>query len=341
MSNITKVLIANRGEIACRIMRTLKKMDIPGVVVSHAIDADSPAVSMADEAVEIDGTTPVAAYLDMEQIINACRQTGADAVHPGFGFLAENAAFARKLSEEGIVFIGPSAESIELMGNKIEARSFCLQHGFPLAPSVTDDGTGERFAERVGEIVYPILIKAAAGGGGKGMHIVRDPGELEQAVNLARSEAQRSFGDGTVYAEQYIEQPRHIEVQVFGDHYGNTIHLGERECSIQRRYQKVIEESPAPNLNPDLRHQICSTAVEIAHKIAYRNAGTVEFILAPTGEFFFLEMNTRIQVEHPVTEMVTGIDMIRNRFGQQDMLSNCACMPRTRITTFYRPPVHF
>ncbi len=310
MKQMTKVLIANRGEIACRILRTLKKMNILGVMVYHAMDADSPAVNMADEAVEIEGLTPVAAYLDIDRIIEVCIQTGADAVHPGFGFLAENPIFARRLAEAGIVFIGPSPEVIELMGNKVAARSFCLEHGFPLAPSVTESDAGSGFIEQAGAIGFPILIKAAAGGGGKGMHIVREIDQLEESVKLAKSEAQRSFGDDTVYAERYLEQPRHIEVQVYGDQHGNLIHLGERECSIQRRYQKVIEESPAPNLDVELRDRICATAVDIAEKSGYRNAGTVEFIVAPDGEFFFLEMNTRIQVEHPVTEMVTGFDMV-------------------------------
>lgn len=310
MTEIKKVLIANRGEIAVRILRSLKKMNIPGVVVYHAADADSPAVKLADEAVEVDGVRPVDAYLDMVRILEVCRETGADAIHPGFGFLAENAEFARQAASADITFIGPAPETIELMGNKIAARSFCLQHGFPLAPSATETDSDGSFAEAVRQIDLPVLIKAAAGGGGKGMHIVREAEGLEQAISLAKGEALRSFGDKTVYAERYIEQPRHIEVQVMGDQQGNVIHLGERECSIQRRYQKVIEESPAANLGETLRNRICQTAVDIARKAGYRNAGTVEFILAPGGEFYFLEMNTRIQVEHPVTEMVTGIDIV-------------------------------
>jgi len=310
MKNITKVLIPNRGEIACRILRTLDHLHIPGVVVYHTVDANSPAVKMAAESVEIDGSTPVSAYLDMESIIAACKKTGADAVHPGFGFLAENAGFAKRLAEEGIIFIGPLPETIDLMGNKVAARSFCIDNGFPIVPSVTEMEAGEAFVERARRIGIPILIKAAAGGGGKGMHIVRDLSNLEPAVQLAKGEALRSFGDDEVYAERYIEQPRHIEVQILADHHGNVLHLGERECSIQRRFQKIIEESPAPALSPELRRRICNTAVKIARKSNYHNAGTVEFILAPNDDFYFLEMNTRLQVEHPVTEMVTGTDLV-------------------------------
>lgn len=323
MKNISKVLIANRGEIACRILRSLDRLGIPGVVVYHGADADSPAVRMATEAVEIDGSNPVAAYLDAVQIIEACRQTGADAIHPGFGFLAENAGFAKRLGEEGITFIGPLPETIELMGNKVAARAFCIENDFPVVPSVTEADAGKDFAEHARGIGFPLLIKAAAGGGGKGMHIVREIDDLEQAIQLAKGEALRAFGSDEVYAERYVEQPRHIEVQVLADHHGNVLHLGERECSIQRRFQKIIEESPAPGLPPQLRERICAIAVEITQKVNYRNAGTVEFILAPDNEFYFLEMNTRLQVEHPVTEMVTGLDLVelQIRVAQGETLS--------------------
>ncbi len=310
MPDIRKVLIANRGEIALRILRTLDRMNVPGVVVYHPADARSPAVKEAPETVQIEGPSPVQAYLDAEALITACRRTGADAVHPGFGFLAENAGFARRLSEEGITFIGPGPEAMELMGNKAGARAFCITHGFPVAPSVTEADAGTNFLEAARELGPPLLIKAVSGGGGKGMHIVQTLEDLEEAVELARSEAFRSFGDGALYAERYLENPRHIEVQVFGDARGRVLHLGERECSVQRRFQKIIEESPAPGLSPELRGRICETAVEIARKAGYINAGTVEFLLAPSGKFYFLEMNTRIQVEHPVTEMVTGIDLV-------------------------------
>lgn len=310
MNKIKKVMVANRGEIASRILRTLDRMGIASVIVYHAADAGSPAVAGASEIVEIDGSTPVAAYLDMDQIITACKATDADAVHPGFGFLAENPEFARRLEHEGIKFIGPSPENLELMGNKVKARSFCMDNNFPLAPSVAEVSTGDHFAEQARKIGFPLLIKAAAGGGGKGMQIVRDLVDLEPAIQIAKTAALRAFGDDTVYAERYEEKPRHIEVQVLADEFGNVVHLGERECSIQRRFQKIIEESPAPRLEADLRERICTKAVEIAIRAGYHNAGTVEFLLAPDGNFFFLEMNTRIQVEHPVTEMVTGIDLV-------------------------------
>ena len=310
MTGYNKILVANRGEIAGRILRTLIKMKIPGVVIHHSIDAETPAVKMAAETVEIDGPTPVAAYIDVAQIIEACKKTGSDAVHPGFGFLAENAGFAQRLAEESIIFIGPQPETIELMGNKVAAREFCIDNGIPVVPSVTEKAGGNNFLDRARALGVPLLIKAAAGGGGKGMHIVREISDLAQAIHLAKGEAQRAFGSDEVYAERYVERPRHIEVQVLADHHGNVLHLGERECSIQRRFQKIIEESPAPGLPSKLRERICATAVAITQKAGYRNAGTVEFILAPDGEFYFLEMNTRLQVEHPVTEMVTGLDLV-------------------------------
>ncbi|MFU8768546.1 MAG: acetyl/propionyl/methylcrotonyl-CoA carboxylase subunit alpha, partial [Desulfotignum sp.] len=310
MSKITKVLVANRGEIACRILRTLKRMGIPGAVVYHPVDAASPAVEMAAQAVEINGRSPVAAYLDMEKIITACKKIQADALHPGFGFLSENADFARRLAAEGIVFIGPMPETIALMGNKLAARTFCMDNGFPVLPCVSEQDTGKDFSDCVREIGMPLLIKATSGGGGKGMHIVRDFCDLDTAVQLARGEALRFFGNPGIYAEKYVASPRHIEVQIMADHHGHVLHMGERDCSIQRRFQKIIEESPAPGLTSRLRQQICDTAVDIARRADYRNAGTVEFILAPEGEFYFLEMNTRLQVEHPVTEMVTGLDLV-------------------------------
>jgi acetyl/propionyl-CoA carboxylase alpha subunit len=310
MKNIKKVLIPNRGEIACRILRSLERMDIPGVVVYHAVDADTTAVQMAQEKVEIEGDTPVSAYLDVDQIINACKTTGADAIHPGFGFLAENADFARRVEQEGVTFIGPLPEVIEMMGNKVAARTFCIENHFPLAPSVTETEGNDDFISLAKKIPLPMLIKAAAGGGGKGMQIVNNLDDLKKSIQLAKEEGKRSFGNDEVYAERYVEDSRHIEVQILADHHGNVIHLGERECSIQRRFQKIIEESPAPALTPELRQGICDTAVEIARRAEYKNAGTVEFILAPDGEFYFLEMNTRLQVEHPVTEMVTGVDLV-------------------------------
>ncbi len=303
-----KVLIANRGEIACRIIRTLRRMGIGSAVVFHHLDAASPAVRQADEAIEISGETPVGAYLDAAQIIEAATAVGAAAIHPGYGFLSENADFARAVADAGLSFIGPSADVIALMGDKIEARKFAAQHGVPLSPSAEEgDGFAERAAAEVG---FPLVIKAAAGGGGRGMRIVRDAGELESAITTAKSEAERAFGSGVVYAERWVDRPRHIEVQVFGDGQGNAIHLWERECSIQRRFQKVIEEAPSPTITQAQRQAICTTAVDLAKAARYANAGTVEFVMAPDGDYYFLEMNTRLQVEHPVTEQVTGLDLV-------------------------------
>jgi acetyl/propionyl-CoA carboxylase alpha subunit len=313
MADINKVLIANRAEIAVRIIQTLKKMNIASVVIYHAADVDSIAVQQADEAIEIFGETPVAAYLDQDNILNACRQSGADAIHPGFGFVSENADFVRRVQAEGITFIGPKAETIDLMGNKVGARAFCIEKEHPIAPSVTDECGIVEFIKQAKEIGTPLLIKAAAGGGGKGMHIVREESEIETAIKLASTEALRSFGDSQVYAERYIDSPRHIEVQILADHHGNVIHLGERECSIQRRFQKVVEEAPSPTIDADLQQRICETATEIARTANYRNAGTVEFIMEPSGEFYFLEMNTRIQVEHPITEAITGVDIVEQQ----------------------------
>ncbi len=312
---IKKILIANRGEIAVRILKTLNRLGLDSVIVYHAADAKTVAVQMADEKVELMGDLPVAAYLDMDQIIDACKATGADAVHPGYGFLSENADFVRRITEEGYTFIGPKAETIDLMGNKVRARSFCIEHGFPIAPSVVDEGDEEVFISRAKEIGVPLLIKAAAGGGGKGMQIVRDPDLIMKAISLARGEAKRSFGDSLIYAERFVDTSRHIEVQVLADEHGNVVHLGERECSIQRRFQKVVEEAPSATLTPKQRKKICSVAVDITTKAGYENAGTVEFIYSPDGEFYFLEMNTRIQVEHPVTEMVTGVDLVEEQIN--------------------------
>ncbi|OHV78916.1 acetyl/propionyl/methylcrotonyl-CoA carboxylase subunit alpha [Ensifer sp. LCM 4579] len=303
------VLIANRGEIAVRIIKTLRELELRSAVVYHDLDAGAPAVSMADMAIAVSGRTPVAAYLDAAQILAAAREANVGAIHPGYGFLAENAEFARAVVESGFAFVGPTPESIDLMGDKIRARNFVQQNGFPVVPSAIEEDDPVSFIQRARSIGGPLLVKASAGGGGKGMRIVRDLDTLEDAIAEARSEAQRYFGDGRLYIERYIEKPRHIEVQVLGDSFGNVVHLFERECSVQRRFQKVIEEAPASTLSPGLRERICETAVGIARAANYRNAGTVEFIVHG-GEFYFLEMNTRLQVEHPVTEMITGIDIV-------------------------------
>ena len=307
---MNKVLIANRGEIAVRILRTLRTLGIRSVVVYHAADAASLAVREADETVEIAAPTGVAAYLDVEAILAAARRSGADGIHPGYGFLAENGDFAAAVEAAGLTFIGPTPEVIRFLGDKIRARDLVAREGFPVTPSATDAGDERAFLEAAGRVGFPLLVKAAAGGGGRGMRIVREPGSLEGEIATARREAERSFKDGRVYVERYVERPRHIEVQILSDTHGNHLHLGERECSVQRRFQKLIEETPSVALDSDQRRRLCETAVGIARAVGYRNAGTVEFILAPSGEFFFLEVNTRLQVEHPVTEMVTGLDLV-------------------------------
>jgi acetyl-CoA/propionyl-CoA carboxylase biotin carboxyl carrier protein len=307
-----KVLIANRGEIAVRIIRSVQELGLKAAVVYHAADADSPAVRAADHAIEIAGRTPVAAYLDGAQIIAAAKSVRSGAIHPGYGFLSENAGFARAVAEAGITFVGPTPDAIDLMGDKVRARAFVAKHGFPVAPSAIEDDDPATFTERAGQVGFPILIKPAAGGGGKGMRIVREASTLAEELERTRSEGQRYFGDGRLYVERYVENPRHIEVQVLGDAHGKVVHLFERECSVQRRFQKIIEETPSPALSADERTRICEAAAGIARAAGYRNAGTVEFIYGK-GEFYFLEMNTRLQVEHPVTELVTGVDLVREQ----------------------------
>ncbi|HKY90134.1 MAG TPA: biotin carboxylase N-terminal domain-containing protein [Nevskiaceae bacterium] len=307
------VLVANRGEIAVRVLRTVKKLGLKGAVVYHAADRGAPAVAMADRAIEITGATPVAAYLDGAQILAAAKACGAGAIHPGYGFLSENAGFARAVEAAGIVFVGPKPEQIELMGDKVRARNFVEKAGFPVAPSAIEDDDPKTFNERARKVGTPLLIKPSAGGGGKGMRIVRDLSVLDAEIERARSEGQRYFGDGRLYVERYIENPRHIEVQVLGDSHGQVVHVFERECSVQRRFQKIVEETPSPALSPALRTKICETAAGIARSAGYRNAGTVEFIFGQSGEFYFLEMNTRLQVEHPVTEEITGKDLVHEQ----------------------------
>jgi len=307
---LKNVLIANRGEIACRIIRTLRRLGIQSTAVYHFADRGAPHVAAADHAIELTADVPTAAYLDVAQLLAAAKAAGADAIHPGYGFLAENAGFAAAVEAAGLVFVGPQPEVIRLMGDKIISREFAVTQGVPVAPSCKQEGSLADFVAGASAIGFPLLIKAAAGGGGKGMSIVRSADELPARAATASSEALRYFADGRVYAERYVERPRHIEVQVFGDGQGHVVHLFERECSVQRRFQKIIEESPAPNLPADLRDRICTAAVQLAAAANYRNAGTVEFILAPDGAFYFLEMNTRLQVEHPVTECVTGLDLV-------------------------------
>jgi acetyl/propionyl-CoA carboxylase alpha subunit len=307
---IKKLFIANRAEIALRIVRTAQRMGIACVVPWHARDRHGPALRVADETVELSGDPPVSAWLDGASLIRAARLSGCDAIHPGYGFLSENAGFARAVAAAGLTFVGPPADVIELMGDKITARHFATKCGVPVTPSADEADAPESFADRARTLGFPLLIKGAAGGGGKGMQIVRDAATLESAIATARAESQRYFGDGRLLAERFVERPRHIEVQVLGDTHGNLIHLGERECSIQRRFQKLVEETPAPALAADLRKRICDAATGLARAAGYVNAGTVECIVSQEGEFFFLEMNTRLQVEHPVTEMVTGLDLV-------------------------------
>ena len=310
MTTIRKLFIANRAEIALRIVRTARRMGIATVVPWHLQDQFGPALAEADEMVEVFGNPPVAAWLDIDGMIRAAQDAGCDAIHPGYGFLSENAAFAKAVAQAGLTLVGPPASVIELMGDKITARRFATTQGIPVTPSADEAEDPATFAERACAVGFPLLVKGAAGGGGKGMQIARSNEELANAISVARAESQRYFGDGRLFAERFVEQPRHIEVQVFGDSHGQVIHLGERECSIQRRFQKLIEESPAPALPPGLRDRICEAAVKLAAAAGYVNAGTVECIVSPQGEFFFLEMNTRLQVEHPVTEMVTGLDLV-------------------------------
>lgn len=306
-----KVLIANRGEIVCRVSRTLGEMGIASAGVYHDADRHSGHLAAVDEAHEITGETPVAAHLDGGQLIDLALRVGADAIHPGYGFLSENAQFAEAVASAGLTFIGPDAASIRLMGDKLRSRAFAAEHGVPVAPSVEPTSDMDAFVAEASGIGFPLLVKASAGGGGKGMSIVRSADELAGKAALAAGEAERYFADGRIYAERYVERPRHIEVQVMGDGAGNVVHLFERDCSVQRRFQKIIEEAPAPDLDDGLRQQIIQAGVTLAAAANYLNAGTVEFILAPDGAFYFLEMNTRLQVEHPVTELITGLDLVR------------------------------
>ena len=306
------ILIANRGEIALRVMRTCRAMGLSTVAVYSDADVRAPHVRFADQAVRIGPPPSKDSYLRIDGIIDAAKRTGADAIHPGYGFLSENAAFAEACQTEGIHFIGPTADVIRKMGLKSIARQMMAKAGVPTVPGYDgEDQSIETLTKNAEAIGLPVLIKASAGGGGKGMRVVRQAGELRESIESARREAEKAFGDRTLLLEKYIDGARHIEVQILGDRHGNVVHLFERECSIQRRYQKIIEESPSPALSREVRQHICDSAVAAGRSIGYTNAGTVEFILAPSGEFYFIEVNTRLQVEHPVTEMITGLDLVK------------------------------
>ncbi|MEV0071088.1 biotin carboxylase N-terminal domain-containing protein [Amycolatopsis sp. NPDC050768] len=311
---IRKLLVANRGEIAERVIRSARALDIATVAVHSDPDADALFVEAADEAVLLPGSSSAETYLRGELIVEAALATGADAIHPGYGFLSENAGFARRCADAGLVFVGPPVAAIEAMGSKIAAKELMAKAGVPVLPGATIDDTADVDAATVTgmaeDIGFPLLVKAAFGGGGRGMRIVREAAEVVEAVTSARREAASAFGNGTVFLERFVENPRHVEVQIFGDAHGTVVHLFERECSIQRRYQKIIEEAPSPAVDEALRKQLGDAAVAAGAAIGYTGAGTVEFVMAPNGEFFFLEVNTRLQVEHPVTEEITGLDLV-------------------------------
>lgn len=307
----TKILIANRGEIAIRIIRACKEMGIATVAVYSQADKESLHTALADQAVCVGGSRAEDSYLDGRRIISAALATGAQAVHPGYGFLAENAEFAALCKQYGLAFIGPSAEIISKMGDKEAARKLMREHGVPTTPGTDVLSGPEEAKAAAGQLGYPVMIKASAGGGGKGIRIVEQSQDLERAFRTAASEAEKSFGDGRVYMEKYLNPVKHIEVQLLADHHGHTVCLGERECSIQRNNQKLIEESPSPGVSPALREKLVEAATKAARAAGYVNAGTVEFLLDKSGQFYFMEMNTRLQVEHPVTEQVTGVDIVK------------------------------
>jgi len=357
----SKILIANRGEIALRVMRACKELGIPTVAIHSTADSNAMHVRLADESVCVGPPAASESYLNIPQILAACEITGADAVHPGYGFLSENARFAEILKAHGVTFIGPTADHISVMGDKIEAKKTAQRLGIPVVPgsegAVLNDNQGRRIAREIG---YPVLVKAAAGGGGRGMKVAMSEDEIDDALATARAESLAAFGNDALYIEKYLGSPRHIEIQVMGDGRGGAIHLGERDCSLQRRHQKIWEEAPSPALNPQQRAEIGDVVVRAMQDLNYAGAGTVEF-LYENGEFYFIEMNTRLQVEHPVTEMVTGIDLVNEQirvasgspltFTQNDVrLEGCAIecrinaedprtfMPSPGKISYYHPP---
>lgn len=312
MPEIKKILVANRGEIALRILRTAREMNIETVAIFSEADRKAPHVRYADEAVCVGPAPSSESYLNIDKILEVCHQLNVDAIHPGYGFLSENAVFARRVREAGLIFIGPSPESIEVMGSKLAAKQAAGSYNIPMVPGTASAIEDREEAKRISaEIGYPVLIKASAGGGGKGMRVVENDAEFDEQMDRAVSEAISSFGDGAVFIEKYITSPKHIEIQVLGDQHGNIIHLFERECSIQRRHQKVIEEAPSISITPAIREEMGRCAVDVARSCGYYGAGTVEFIMDENKNFYFLEMNTRLQVEHPVTELITGVDLVK------------------------------
>ncbi|EJG07246.1 acetyl-CoA carboxylase, biotin carboxylase [Methanofollis liminatans DSM 4140] len=329
MRYFEKVLIANRGEIAIRVMRGCRELGIETVAIYSTPDKNALHVKYADEGFFVGEAPPQKSYLNMERIVEIARKSGAEAVHPGYGFLAENAKFAKMVEEEGLTFIGPSWRTIEMMGSKIESKQKMREAGVPVLPGTPGGIASIEEAARVAEeIGYPVIVKASAGGGGIGMHIVNSPEELEEAIKGSMKIAESAFGDATVFIEKYLVKPRHIEFQVLADNYGSTLHLYDRECSIQRRHQKLVEEAPSPIMTDELRERMSASAVTVAKASGYRNAGTVEFLYSG-GEYYFMEMNTRLQVEHTITEMITGIDLVKQQlaiasgqdlsFGQEDV----------------------
>ncbi|MRT94793.1 biotin carboxylase N-terminal domain-containing protein [Ancylomarina sp. 16SWW S1-10-2] len=325
-----RLLIANRGEIAVRIIRTARQLGISTLVIYSDKDKEADHVRLADEAYPLKGNDLLSTYLDKQQIIDIAVENKADAIHPGYGFLAENPEFSEACSEANIDFVGPDAKSIELMGNKVNAREFAVLQNLPVLAGIVGDKA--TLLKNASKLQFPVLVKAAAGGGGKGMRVVRSESDLESAITATSREAEKYFGNGEVLLERYIENPRHIEVQILGDKHGNAIHLFERECSIQRRFQKIIEEAPSASVSPELREKMGNAAVRLTQALGYSNAGTIEFLMDENQEFYFLEMNTRIQVEHPVTEMITGIDLVEEqlaiasgkklRYKQEDIVLN-------------------
>jgi acetyl-CoA carboxylase biotin carboxylase subunit len=309
-----KILVANRGEIALRVMKACREMGIPTVAVYSTSDRGSLHVQFADEAVCIGSPPPLESYLNIDKILGTAKQTGADAIHPGYGFLAENFEFARRCAEEGVTFIGPNHEAMRLLGNKVESRKTMVRAGITVIPGMMGGCSDvSPLVNEATQMGFPVLVKAAGGGGGKGMRIVRAAKELEESLAACMREARSAFGDDTIYLEKYIERPRHVEFQILADTHGNVVHLFERECSIQRRYQKIVEETPSVALDSALREKMGTVAVQVARTAGYTNAGTVEFLLDQTGKFYFLEVNARVQVEHPITEAVVGIDLVKQQ----------------------------